>query len=401
MASDDGTAVHVWDRWERLWHGVFFVALAVPTTVALARPDATARGRLTIALLAGGFALWHWLLAVRHPQWARRPGLRLLCVGGMAVFTWALVPFDPVFAFLVYGLYPQMFVLLGRWGIAGAVAVTLLVFPRSGILGPGPQWETVLSVAGSTVSAVILGLFIHGIASQSERRKQALDELEAARGDMADAARHAGMLEERQRMAREIHDTVAQGLASVVMLLEAADQELPDAAGPARAHIEQARSTARESLADIRRSVLALRPDLLEHASLPAALAVVVERWSQRTGTAASARVLGEPYPLHPDTEVTLLRTAQEALANVAKHAGARSVTVTLAFADDETTLDIRDDGQGFQPRRARSGASGGFGLTGLRQRIAQVGGRLAVDSGPSAGTTIVAAVPRSPGGAR
>lgn len=396
MAAHDDAAVREPDRWERLWHGVFFVAVAVPTVIALTRPTMAARERLLTGALAVAFALWHWLLPVRHPEVA--PGRRtLLYLVGAGVLTLALVGRDDAFTFLIYGLYPQMFMLLGRWGVAGAVAVTLLVFPRAGVFGDDMSLGTVISIAGSTALAATLGVFILAVTTQSEQRRAALEQLAAARSDLADASRRAGVLEERQRMAAEIHDTVAQSLSSIVMLLEAAEQDLSTDTTTAHGHIDQARRTARESLADVRRSVLALRPEVLEHASLPGALAVVVQRWSERTGISSDVRVLGDAYPLPPDTELTLLRTAQEALTNIAKHAEATKATVTLSFAAEEAMLDIRDNGRGFDPRVDRADPElGGFGLGALRQRVARVGGRLAVVSRPTAGTVVVAAVPRS-----
>ena len=398
MANDFPT-VPAWDRWEWLWHGVFLVALGVPTAITVARTELSWETRFLTAGIAGGFALWYWLLPVRHPEWSQRARPNLVYLIGAAVFTVVLVEREGSFTFLMYGLYPQMFILLGRWGVAGAICVTLLVLPRSGLFADGPSVGALVSLAGSAGLAVILGLFIRSIAMQSEQCKQALEELSATRSDLAEAARRAGVLEERQRMAREIHDTVAQGLSSIVMLLEAVEQDLAEAVGGAPEHIDQAKRTARDALSDLRRSVLAVGPDMLEESSLADALELVVGRWSERTGVRTAIRVVGDPYPLHPDSEVALLRTAQEALANVAKHAAAKRVTVTLAFAPEETTLDIRDDGQGFD-RYAPPvpDGSGGFGLLGLRQRMAHVGGRVAVESHPDAGTTLVAAVPRTIG---
>lgn len=395
-------AVPRWDRWEWLWHGVFLVTLVMPTVITLTRAEPIWPERLlTVAVaVAVAFGVWYWLLPVRHPQWSERVRPNLLYLIGATIFTLVLIERDESYTFLIYGLYPQMFILLGRWGTAGAIGVTLLVLPRAGLFAEGLSPGAILSLVGSAGLAVVLGLFIRAIATQSEQRQQALEGLSAARSDLAEAARRAGVMEERQRMARDIHDTVAQGLSSIVMLLEAAEQDLAGTAGGAGGHIGQAKRTAREGLAGLRRSVLSLRPDELQQSSLPNALELVVARWSERTGVASSIRVLGEPYPLHPETEVALLRTTQEALANVAKHASAQRVTVTLAFEPAETSLDIRDDGRGFELSQSHISA-GGFGLTGVRQRIASVGGRASVESTPDAGTMLVAAVPRTIGPAR
>ena len=390
-------AVPRWDRWEWLWHGVFLVTLVVPTVISLTRTQPPLPARLITVAVAAAFAAWHWLLPVRHPQWSEHVRPNLVYLIGAAIFTAVLIERDVSYAFLIYGLYPQMFILLGRWGIAGAIGVTLLVLPRAGLFDDGLSPGPMLSLVGSTGLAITLGLFIRAIATQSEQRQFALEELSAARTDLAEASRRAGAMAERQRMARDIHDTVAQGLTSIVMLLEAAEQGLTQAGGEARGHIDQAKRTAREGLADLRRSVLSLRPSELQQSSLPEALELVVRRWAERTDVAASIQVSGEPYPLHPDTEVALLRTTQEALANVAKHARAQRVTVTLTFGAGETSLDIRDDGQGFVVSSSEE-SDGGFGLTGVRQRLASVGGRAAVTTTSDAGTALVAAVPRTIG---
>ena len=158
-------------------------------------------------------------------------------------------------------------------------------------------------------------------------------------------AREAGVSEERQRLAREIHDTIAQGLAGVVAQLEAATQGPPTE--QAR-HLDLARSLARESLGEARRSVEALQPGALEGARLPEALAAYAKRWSQLHGVEARVETIGQPVPLATETEVTLYRVAQEALTNVGRHSGAQTALVTVSYGDDGVALDVGDDGHGF-----------------------------------------------------
>jgi len=159
-------------------------------------------------------------------------------------------------------------------------------------------------------------------------------------------AREAGAGDERQRMAREIHDTLAQGLTGIITQLEAAQQTPNDAERERR--IDNAKRLARHSLAEARRSVQALRPQALENSRLPEALADEVARWSVTSGVAGEVKTTGDARALHPEVEVTLLRVAQEALANVAKHAGASRAGVTLSYMEDVVSLDVRDDGVGF-----------------------------------------------------
>ncbi len=199
-------------------------------------------------------------------------------------------------------------------------------------------------------------------------------------------------------MAHEIHDTLAQGFTSIVMNLEAAEVIMPPSSDRAQHHLDQARLTARESLTEARRLVWALRPEALEKASLPEALNRLTERWSKESGLVVGVTVTGTPRPLSPEIEATLFRTAQEALANVRKHAKASRVALTSSYMGDCVALDVRDDGVGFDPSRTatetRDETSGGFGLRGMRERIEQTGGSLSVESAPGEGTTLVVELP-------
>jgi signal transduction histidine kinase len=216
-------------------------------------------------------------------------------------------------------------------------------------------------------------------------------------------AREAGILDERQRMAREIHDTLAQGLAGIITQVQAAEQAR-DRPEDWQRHLGHAAALARESLSEARRSVHAVRPEPLETARLPEALSEVVHRWSSMNGVPAELVTTGTPRPLHPEVEVVLLRTGQEALANVAKHASASRVALTLSYMEDVTTLDVRDDGVGFDLALTGPGAgrrtTGGFGLTSMRQRVSRLTGTLTVETEPGGGTAVSASVPAIlPGG--
>jgi signal transduction histidine kinase len=209
-------------------------------------------------------------------------------------------------------------------------------------------------------------------------------------------ARAAGTQDERQRMAREIHDTLAQGLTGIITQVQAA-RSAEDRPDDWRRHLDNAADLARESLTEARRTVRAVGPEPLDGAGLPDALAEVAERWSERHRVKAEVTTTGTARPLHPEVEVALLRTAQEALANVAKHAAASRVALTLSFLADLVTLDIRDDGVGFEPDRVRPGEDGGFGLTVMRQRVGRLAGTLEIESEPGAGTAVFAGVPAIP----
>ncbi|MEU6991154.1 sensor histidine kinase, partial [Streptomyces sp. NPDC046465] len=174
----------------------------------------------------------------------------------------------------------------------------------------------------------------------------------------------------------------------------------PGAAPPppeelAREHLDRAADLARHSLGEARRSVHNLSPAPLENDRLPEALKKTVAEWAERTGVRADFTLTGTAEHLHDEIEATLLRIVQEALSNAARHAAATRLGVTLSFMGDEVSLDVRDDGRGFDPLAtvARTG-SGGFGLDGMRARAERIAGALTVESEPGGGTAVSARVP-------
>jgi signal transduction histidine kinase len=232
------------------------------------------------------------------------------------------------------------------------------------------------------------------LAEANRKLEMALKENAGLHAQLLVQAREAGVLDERQRMAGEIHDVLAQGLTGIVTQLEAADAAAtrPD---DHQRHLETAKRLAREGLTEARRSVQALRPQQLEGIALPDALTDVVETWADRSGVKAELITTGTPRRLLPEIETTLLRTAQEGLANVARHAAARRVGLTLSYMEDVVTLDVRDDGAGFDPLRPRPvGAEGGYGLHAMRERLLRIAGSLEIESEPGGGTALSACVP-------
>jgi signal transduction histidine kinase len=383
-----------WDRLGHVWHRLFAVALAVPTAIALADADLTASDRRWVLALAAGYALWHWIVLVRHPERHERLVPMAAYWLGATGFVGLLAGLHGAFALLLYGIYPLLFATMGWWGMGPYVALTALVGWRAGAFGSGV--EAVVNLVASAGLAAVIAFFVDQIATQSSERKAALQHLADTRAELATTARHAGVLEERERLARELHDTVAQSLTSVVAHLEALDQALEgQPAVPAvHHHLDQARAVARDGLGEVRRSVRALRPDLLEGATLADALGRTCRSWSATTGVVARLQVTGDPGPLPPEVEAALLRTAQEALSNAGRHAAATRVVVTLSYLDDAVALDVRDDGVGVDPARLGLREDGGFGMTTMRERVEALGGQLVVESGPGEGTSVAARVP-------
>lgn len=212
---------------------------------------------------------------------------------------------------------------------------------------------------------------------------------------LAQQGQKAAVLEERNRMAREIHDTLAQGFTGIVLQLTAAEHELTKAPGKAQDHLLRARDLARESLAEARRSVWALHPRTLEHSELPDAFTRHLEQMTGGTPIQSELHVHGRPRSLPSEVEKNVLRIGLEALTNAIKHAGASVIRIDLSFEPEQIRLSMQDNGKGFDPHAAVSGR--GFGLTGMRERAQRLGGCVTISSQPGKGAEVVLVAPASP----
>ena len=213
------------------------------------------------------------------------------------------------------------------------------------------------------------------------------------RASLFDRSARLGAVEERNRLAREIHDTLAQGLTATGLQLESAEALLDGESGAERARepLRRALSLTRSNLDEARRSVLDLRAAPLEGRSLPEALKTLVDRWEAETDVATRFRAVNGSRPLPPRVEVALYRVCQEALTNIASHASASRVTVMLVATPEAVQLIVRDDGHGFDPS---SIADDRHGIVGMRERVEMLGGSLKVESGPDVGTRLDVTVP-------
>jgi signal transduction histidine kinase len=386
MAAEQPDA---WERWKLGWQHAFFgFLLALATAGALAHETSTGALLLRLGLLlalAGWYAYWFGLRAAPVSRSATTSYL----IGGGALWL-ALVVIDPAFTIVVFAvLLPLLMRRLA--GVAVAVVACLAIgYGVRAATGPGLTWpEGVISAL--TVGAGIASLgYVAALDREGRRRARLLDELAAAQAELAASERQAGTLIERQRLAREVHDTLTQGFASVVMLLEAVQEtrSASDAAGDRR--IASALRAARENLAESRRLVWALRPIALDGASLPDAVQRETRRLADETGIATSAVVTGDPARLDDRTEAGLLRVVQEALANARRHARASEVTVTLSYTPDVVLVDVRDDGVGLPDGRPTTG----MGLRAMRERATELGGTLTIESERDEGTTVALAAP-------
>jgi signal transduction histidine kinase len=299
---------------------------------------------------------------------------------------------------LAFALCPHCFHLAApRPAMAAAVAVNVIGGALLIYRSPGQPYLTIALAftAFGVVASVAVGGYVIRIVHQSREQAELIRQLQATRAELAEVNREAGMLAERQRLAGEIHDTIAQGCTSIVMLIQAAGSETGRDAAAARRHLELAEETARDNLAEARALVAALAPAQLDGGKLDDALRRLADQAAVQLGGGADFEVGGSPRPLATGAQVMLLRVCQEALANVRKHARARRAWVRLSYGPDDVRLEIGDDGAGFDPADFDpGGGNGGYGLRGMRTRVTEAGGHLTVRSAPGSGTSVSVQVP-------
>ncbi|MFD9890003.1 sensor histidine kinase [Amycolatopsis sp. NPDC059027] len=385
-----------------------YVLLAVPTGLSIGLGGHEPPWVLTTTGLVAASLVWVLLTVTLPPErWQQNPVFAVVAFSGFVTLAGILEARDTNFLiFMIFGFFQAMRLRPTPLALAGVAVVSLLIQT----LPNGGTWHALTTAPGIWLTVVLVQTAAIGggavisatIARQNEERRRMLDQLTAAAEENAglhrqllSQAREAGVLDERQRLSQEIHDTLAQGFTGIITQLEAAAQAKEDP-GKWQRHLATATTLARENLTAARRSVHALHPEPLESATLPEALEEVSRQWSERTGVATSFTATGTAQVLHPELEATLLRITQEALSNVDKHAAAGRVGLTLSYMEDEVTLDVRDDGTGFVPCPASrpSEAESGFGLPGMRRRVQRLAGTLHVESEPGGGTAISVSLP-------
>ncbi|MEV4947187.1 ATP-binding protein [Streptomyces sp. NPDC053755] len=436
-------ATTVEERWRQFLRWGPYGLLGIATVLSAGAADqlmAAAEKRTGAGLVAAALALQLWWGAHQRraqPRTARRPsaaedgppageagadGIVLVpCAPGVAsvvyftsrtllafVLTW-LNPFFAVYA--CAGYFDAVHLLPRRAAHAGLLLTAVIMAgSQSGGLPPASLLHWAAFGGLFALNACLALGFAHigtkeaekaaeraatitALARTNARLEQALAENAALQAQLLLQAREAGVADERRRLAAEIHDTIAQGLTGIITQLHVVTAT-PDPS-LARVHLQRASDLARHSLGEARRSVQNLGPVALEHDTLPEALKTTVAGWSERTGVTTRFTVTGTEEPLHDEVAATLLRIAQEALANAERHSGASRAGVTLSYMGDEITLDVRDDGRGFDPSAVpvRPGG-GGFGLHGMRARAERLAGSVAVETGPGEGTAVCARVP-------
>jgi two-component system, NarL family, sensor histidine kinase LiaS len=218
-----------------------------------------------------------------------------------------------------------------------------------------------------------------------------LNEMAAELHGLLQSRQELATLEERHRLARDLHDSVKQHLAAAALQIGAAAERLSQSVTAAQASLTQAGELTHQAQQELGAIIFALQPTALGRQGLAAALHNYTASWSRQFGIAVALDTVGE-RPLPPEVEGTLFRFTQEALTNVARHSQADSVQVTLHYHADELQLTIRDNGRGFDPDAALIGTPhGGFGLQNMRQRMAELGGEMMFEAAPGKGTVVTA----------
>ncbi|MFI5792618.1 sensor histidine kinase [Streptomyces sp. NPDC051677] len=379
----------LWATSLRRWNTICWVLFAAMAAgiVSQGRP-----GERYGALALLGCAVLSYALLDRFPG---NPVVRphgylmvlVLALGGLAYLrsSYASLFMVTLPHYWMFGRTPR--ISMGFLGLA-AVATLLGSWLQQGGWTAEFLGETIVGTLIVVAVGALIGLWAHSVVEQSTERARLIEELEQTQAQLSEAHQRQGAADERERLAREIHDTLAQGFASIVVLAEAARAQI--AADPARSaqQLRSIESTARENLAEARELVGAGgQPGGVAAGSVAVTLRRILDRFAEDTGLAVHAELAD--LDCDQQTRIALLRCTQESLANVRKHARASTVGVVLARRPYAVELEITDDGAGFAVEESR-----GFGLDGMRKRTAELGGRLTVTSSVGDGTRVLAMIP-------
>ncbi|MET9456035.1 sensor histidine kinase [Streptomyces canus] len=389
----DAGGAYSWDRSFRLWDTYFALIWLATLVFVLGTGHPGWRVRVTAAALL--VPLVPLFLRVGRPLLRQDPpdARKALAYLGamMALFLPSAILVGET-RLMTFALVPQCFMTLRmRWAPTAVAVINLAPVAGWALLWRPSEQDVFfngLFAVVTLVFSVAVGSYVIRIIEQSQERAALIAELDSSRHEVSRLSAAHGALTERQRMAREIHDTLAQGFTSLLMLIQAVEAELDHDMPQARRHLALMDETARQNLAEARALVADGTPADLAGATLPDALFRLTARHS------AKLAVTGQVRPLPAGAEVVALRSCQEALTNCRKHAGSSAtVIIDLGYADESLTLSVRDDGHGFDP----GAACDGYGLAGLRARATEVGGTVRVHSAPGGGTTVTVRLPVPP----
>ena len=388
------------DHWQKqvVWWDRTFVAIVVLTAIALPLAGQSGRELWTayaaMAVILVAYAVWGASAARSRDQRTAGAYVVVLIAG-----TTVTVAQNGIATLLLFGAFTQLWMLLEPVRRAVVASVVLAAASSFGIaFQEGFDVPTLLEAAPqmaiALAFAIMLGLWVATTMQRSDERARLLHELRHAQAEVAASHHAAGVTAERERIAREIHDTLAQGFTSVVTQAQAAVSDLDRGQQDrARERLHLVEQTARDNLAEARALVAAFAPVPLQGSTLAEALRRLADRFTAETGVAVHLDVSGTgpaDAPRDAAADVVVLRAAQEALANVRRHAGADAVTIRLdAGTDAALRLEVTDDGRGLPADHAE-----GLGLAGMRERVAAAGGRLDVGPAGDHGTRVAVSLP-------
>ncbi|WKD60010.1 Sensor histidine kinase LiaS [Corynebacterium caspium DSM 44850] len=350
-------------------------------------------------VLCAAYAIAHFYGSRRWSEWPE-----IAQWGWLTVLSMLWILMLPVTPIAIYLILPMFFVFLLVFNdFRGIIAVVLTTIVA--IFIQIPAGLTPGGVLGPSLSAlIIVGVYgaFRRLWQVSEERQQLIMELRDTRSQLAASEHAAGMAAERQRIAHEIHDTVAQGLSSIQMLIHAASRDLeatglsPEKRAPVEERMTQVRRIAADNLAEARAMIAALQPASLSETSFEGALKRVAESFGASADMDIDVVVDGEVFPLPMKVEATLLRVAQGAVGNVMKHAKASKARISVNYSAGEVRVDVVDNGQGFDPVAVvnKPAGLGHVGLDAMRRRSQEIGGEFTIESNPGAGTAVSVAVP-------
>ncbi len=338
-------------------------------------------------LLLTAFAAIYFAGSVFLEQWPK--GVRYLWLVILSVVWMADMFVAPVAIYLVFALFFLYLYVLDLYvGIVCVIAATAI-----SVIMQIPGGLTFGGVMGPAVSALVTVAIYYAFRALSLMNRELIE----TRSQLAESERESGMIAERQRIAHEIHDTLAQGLSSIQMLLHAADRDLgKEDIERAQERIELARRTAADNLHEARAMIAALQPPALAEASLEAALNRMAENFAATSGVNVEVEAEGEELKLPMKVEAALLRIAQGAVGNVVKHADATRARITVTYAPDEVRVDVVDNGHGFDVAKVQGQPAGlgHIGLSAMSRRAEELGGEVVVESTPGSGTAVSVSMP-------
>jgi signal transduction histidine kinase len=383
--------LEVWEQWDWVWHASAY-GLLILNTIFVYNSEPRITTFSFFLVLSAFLALWYFpfvnLSILRIWNNPKRGALYLvpgwLIWGGLISLTADSLLLVGMFFPIIFSRFPL------RWSSVITILQTLGLYFVYILLYPTEHWFAILMlILGLLIISTIMGAFITSIIKQSTDRQHLIDELTRSRANLLKVEREAGRLTERQRLARDIHDSLAQHFTSIIMHLSAAKYSNPESI---QSEVQQAEESAREGLAEIRRIIWDMQPEQIEKASLVEAVEELAARWSAENNVLVKMKVTGTPRSLTSSAETALLRISQEAMHNITKHAQAKNVNITFSFMEDLFVMDIADDGVGFDTSKTGNG----FGMKTMRDRIEDLSGIFTIESEQGRGTAIAVSLPLS-----